>query len=105
MNRIQFVILLSGSTLVIVFLALQTLFAHQVQTQQVLVAQAQETVAQGRSCDTRLRQLVGRIYQVSQQTQDPGLKDLLTRQGFTVSQNPAPSSTSAPDSSPAPFSH
>jgi hypothetical protein len=102
MNRIQFWILIAGSSLVVVLLLLQSLFAHRIQFSQGQAMRAQEVVAQGRSCDTRLRQLLYRIGQVAQQTQDQALKDLLTRQGFTIKANnpekttPSETETAAP---------
>jgi hypothetical protein len=101
MNRLQFWILIAGSSLVVIFLGLQALFVHQAQHVQGQVVAAQQEVAKGRSSENVLRQLIGRIYQVSQQTQDQGLKDLLTRQQISISPGPAAASSSAPAETPA----
>jgi hypothetical protein len=57
-------------------------------------------VSEGQSFDLHVRQVAARIYQVSQQTQDQGLKDLLTRQQITI----APSTDSTSTAQPAPAS-
>ena len=105
MNRIQFWVLVTLSSLVIIFLALQAVFAVFSQHMQIQVAYAQQAIQQGRAYDQRWRQLIERIVEVSQKSQDQGLKDILTRQGVTVRQAPSPSSpepAAAPAPAPAP---
>jgi hypothetical protein len=101
MTRIQFWILIAASSLVIVFLFLQALFAHLSQGSQGRIAAAQQLLQQGQSSDVRVRQLATTIYQAAQQSQDQQLKDLLSREGFVV-QPPASDGSSAPSSTPAP---
>jgi hypothetical protein len=104
MNRIQFWLLISLSSLVVIFLVAQAGLAVWSERVQVRLLAAQQAIQQGRACDQRWRQLVGRVVEVSQKTQDQGLKDLLNRQGITVKVNPNPdaSSGSAPPASPSP---
>jgi hypothetical protein len=84
MSRTQHSILIAGSSLVILFLLLQVVFARQAQYGQARLLAAQQIVTDGRNCDMRLQQLATRIYQLSIQTQDQGLKDLMTRQHFVT---------------------
>jgi hypothetical protein len=100
MNRIQFWLLVSLSSLVLVVLISQAGFAVWSERIQVKLLGVQQIIQQGRACDQRWRQLIGRIAEVSQKTQDQALKDLLTRQGITVKVNSDSSSGAAP--SPAP---
>jgi hypothetical protein len=105
MNRIQFWILVTLSSLVFVFQGLQAVFSIFSQRMQIQVAYAQQAIQQGRTCDLRWRQLIERIAEVSQKTQDQGLKDILTRQGVTVKVTPSSSSSesgAAPSPAPAP---
>jgi hypothetical protein len=102
MNRIQFWVLVTLSSLVFLCLGLQAIFASFALRAQVRVAYAQQAIQQGRVCDQRWRQLIERIAEVSQKSQDQGLKDILSRQGVTVRQAPAPSTPSAPPLSPTP---
>ena len=94
MTRTQHWILLAGSCLVVLFLLLQIVFARQAQYAQARLLTAQQVITDGRNCDVRLRQLAAHIYQLSQQTQDQGLKDILARQQITVQSPPA--TTAAP---------
>jgi hypothetical protein len=89
MSRTQHSILIAGSSLVILFLLLQVVFARQAQYAQAHLLAAQQVITDGRSCDVRLRQLAARIYQLGQQTQDQGLKDILARQQISVQSAPA----------------
>ncbi len=91
MTRTQHWILLAGSCLVVLFLFLQVLFAREAQYGQARLLAAQQAITNGRECAVRLNQLATRIYQLSIQTQDQGLKDLMTRQHFV-----APATTAAP---------
>jgi hypothetical protein len=100
MNRIQFWVLTGLSSVVVLFLILQVIFVRMAQYEQARVMAARQVIQEGQQCDVRLRQLAGRVYQLSQQTQDAGLKDLLTRQQITVTPPPASgdgSSTPSPE--------
>jgi hypothetical protein len=96
MTRIQFWFLTVASAVLVLLLLLQVLLARDAQYAQARVLQAQQVVTQGRASDAQLRQLASRVYQVSQQTQDQGLKDLLVRQHIFV--NPPGGSTGSTDS-------
>lgn len=91
------------SGLIVVLLLAQILLARQNNFEQNRLSQAQLIVTQAQAFQSNLKQLAVRIYQVSQQTQDQGLKDLLVRQqiSFNPSQSPD-NSSSAPTPSPAP---
>lgn len=98
MNRNQYWVLLAGSCLVVLFLVLQIISAHSAQYAQARVMAAQQVITEGRSCDARMRQLAARVYQVSQQTQDQGLKDLLVRQQISFT---PPTGTAGAPAQPA----
>ena len=97
MTRTQFWILISGSSLVVLLLLLQVIFGHTAQTAEARLQFAQQIVAGGRTDEAELRQLAARVYQVSAQSQDQGLKDLLTRQHVIIShpETSAPSGAAA----------
>jgi hypothetical protein len=61
--------------------------------------QARQAISQGQASQTLVKQLAVRIYQDSQKTQDPGLKELLIRQQITTT--PKAEDTNATES-PAP---
>jgi hypothetical protein len=90
MKPYQYWTLIVGSCLVFVLLFLQIIFEREAQYARVQVLTAQQVISEGRTCDTRIRQLANRIYQVSVQNQDQGLKDLLTRQQITVNATTVP---------------
>jgi hypothetical protein len=83
------------------------------------VAAAQQVIGQGEASQSMLKQLAARIYQDAEKTQDPGLKDLVSREqisfnpsnansGGTSSPESSSSSSSSPSSSystPIPPSH
>ncbi len=104
MNRYQFWSLTGLSSLVVLLLLLQTLLVRQASYEQNRIALAQQAINQGNAFGTNLKQLAMRIIQVSQQTQDQGLKDLLVRQqiSFTPSSEGAGNS---PTPAPAPAAH
>ncbi len=105
MSRVQHLVLIVLSSVVFFFLVVQAASSLWLQQLQKNLFRAQEIVQQGRVCDQRWRQLIGRIAEVGQKTQDQALKDLLTRQGITVRVNPAPtsdSSSSMPGTAPSP---
>jgi hypothetical protein len=101
MNRIQFFTAIALSSLVVLFLFLQVLFATQLQHAQGQIAWAQQTVTNGRASENQRRQLALRIYQVGQQQQDQQLKDLLVRQGIAVKNNGAENSAAGSAPTPA----
>jgi len=102
MNRTYFWILTCLSSLIALLLIFQIILIRITTYDQSLLAQKQQFVNQGQQCEIRMRQLATRIYQVSQQTQDQGLKDLLTRQQITIT----PPTDSTTNSEPiAPASH
>jgi len=99
MNRIQFFVLTGLSSLVVLLLIGHILLVRQTNFEQNRLAAAQQVINQGQAFQGNLKQLAVRIYQDSQKTQDPGLKELLDRQ--QIKYNPPPESTPATDS-PAP---
>ncbi len=96
MTRTQFLVLTSLSALVAALFLLQIAIMRLAQGDQSRLLQARAVISQGQACDQRMRQLATRVYQVAQQTQDPGLKDLLTRQQIVISANPAADAAAAP---------
>jgi hypothetical protein len=112
MNRIQFFTLIVLSSLVTVLLLGQIFLERQTNYEQNRLGLASQAVNQGQAFQTNLKQLAIRILQVSKQTGDPGLQDLLTRNQITYTQNASPdgasSGSSTPASSPAstaPYTH
>lgn len=75
------------SGLIVVLLLAQILLARQNNFEQNRLSQAQQIVTQAQGFQANLKQLAMRIYQLSQQTQDQGLKDLLVRQQITFNSN------------------
>jgi len=86
-------------SLIALLLILQIIFVRMTNYDQALLLERQQFINQGEQSEVHLRQLAARIYQVSQQTQDQGLKDLLVRQQITITPN-TDGSTNA-DSTPA----
>jgi hypothetical protein len=80
MNRIQFWILTGLSSVFVLLLFLQIFLGRAALFEQGQMQMAQQALQQGQAFQGNLKQLAMRIVQVSQQTGDPGLKDLLTRQ-------------------------
>lgn len=105
MNKIQFWVLTALSIFIVVILGLQIVLLRMANYDQARVAQAQQIIQEGQACDVRVRQLAARIYQVAQQTQDQGLKDLLTRQQITLAPQPANQDTTVPNPAPAPIAN
>ena len=106
MNRIQFWTLIALSGLVVVLLLAQVLLVRQSNFEQNRLALAQQALSQGQAFQGNLKQLAMRIVQVSQQTNDQALKDLLARQQITftpTANTDSGSSSSAP--APAPTTH
>ena len=97
MNRTYFWTLTCLSSLIAVLLILQIFFVYLTKRDQVLLIQRQQIVNEGQAYDLHVRQVAARIYQVSQQTQDQGLKDLLTRQQISI----APSADGSTNAEPA----
>src|ERR1700685_2137834 len=100
MNRIQFFILTGLSSLVVLLLIGHIFLVRQTNFKQNQLAVAQRIVSQGQMFQGYFKQLVTRIYGDIQKSQDPGLKDLLTRQQITVTT--APAGTNATDSPASP---
>ena len=102
MNRIQFFVLTGLSTLVVLLLIGQILLARQTGFEQNRLSQAQQIINQGQSFQGNLKQLAMRIVQDSQKTQDPGLKELLTRQQISFTPAPEGTPSTEPPASPTP---
>jgi hypothetical protein len=102
MNRIQFFVLTGLSSLLTLLVLGHIALAIQVGHGQANWAAAQQVVQQGNAFQGDLKQLAVRIYQDSQRTSDPGLKDLLARQQITY--NPPTNSTETP-AAPTPATH
>ena len=104
MNRIQFWVL-NGLSGLVVLLLLATIYLGRTNNfEQNRLALAQQALTQGQAFQGNLKQLAMRIVQVSQQTGDSGLKDLLTRQQISFSPTPAAEGNGAA-SAPAPATH
>jgi hypothetical protein len=103
MNRFQYWALIAGSSLVVLLLVLQVVFARQAQYAQARLLGAQQVITQGNNCHVRLQQLANRIYQLSVQTQDQGLRDLLVRQQIPFPSSPANNAPAQPTNVPAPL--
>lgn len=97
MNRIHFLILTGLSSLIAILLILQIVFVHMTKQEEARLVRVREIVTEGQAYDLHARQVATRIYQVSQQTQDQGLKDLMTRQQISI----APPADSATNAEPA----
>jgi hypothetical protein len=97
MNRIQFFVLTGLSSLVVLLFIGHILLVRQTNFEQNRLAAAQQVINQGQAFKGNLQQLAVRIYQDSQKTQDPGLKELLDRN--QIKYTPAPDSAAAPDAS------
>src|SRR5438105_14485936 len=99
MNRIQFWVLTALSGVVVLLMAGNVILARQLTAEQNRLASAQQVISQGQAFQANLKQLAVRIFQDSQKTQDPGLKELLARQQITYTpeketgNTPASSST------------
>jgi hypothetical protein len=84
MNRVQFWILNGLGIVLVVLFGLHIFLSNLAVSGQNRMVSVQRFLQEGQYCDTRVRQLATRIYQVSQQTQDQALKDLLTRQDIRI---------------------
>ena len=98
MNRIQFFVLTGLSSLLVLLLLGHIALSIQVGRGQANWSAAQQVVTQGNVAQTGLKQLAMRIYQDSQRTADPGLKDLLARQQITYN---APTNSTETPAAPA----
>jgi len=96
MTRNQYWTLFGGACFVALLLLFQLVTSRNAQFAQARIMAAQQVISEGRNCDLRTRQLATRIYQLAQQTQDQGLKDLLARQQIVSNVPPA-----APAGAPA----
>ena len=81
-------------------LFLQIIFIRITAADQARFLERQRFVADGQSFDLHVRQVAARIYQVSQQTQDQGLRDILVRQHVSIAP-PPDGSNNAPAAAPA----
>jgi predicted negative regulator of RcsB-dependent stress response len=100
MNPIRFYLLLGMSGLLAALLLTQVFIGRQINFEQNRLAQAQQILNQGQTFQTNLKALAMRAYQDAQRTNDPGLKELLTRN--QISFKPAPAATQATPPAPAP---
>lgn len=106
MNRIQFFILTSLSGLVALLLVLNIFLVRSTNFEQNRLAAAQQVVTQGQAFEGNLKQLAIRIFQDSQKTQDPGLKEILDRQQIKFTPNADNSGgTDNSSATPAPAAH
>ena len=93
MNRIQFFILTGLSSLVVLLLIGDIFLTKQAGFEANLFNQDRQMITLGQASQTMMKQLALRIYQDSQKSQDPGLKELLVRQ--QISATPKAGSTNA----------
>ena len=100
MNRIQFWILTGLSGLIAALLVAHIFLVRQANFEQARVSAAQQFLSQGQASQEILKQLAVLIFKESQKSQDPGLKELLTRQN--ISYTPTADSTNATDSAAPP---
>lgn len=104
MSQIQHLILTILSILVVVLLAAQVLLVHQATIEQTRLTLAQQNISLGQGSKNMVNQLAARLYEESQKSPDPALKELLIRQ--QIKYNPptdGAGSSSAP--TPAPATH
>ena len=107
MNRIQFWILTGLSGLVVVLMVAQIVLVRLAAQDQNRNAAAQQYLSLGQTSQGMVKQLAVRIFQDSQKTADPTLKQVLDRQQITYNPNPSADSNStdnpaAPAPAPAP---
>jgi uncharacterized protein YpmS len=108
MNRIQFFILTGLSTLLVLFLIGHIFLVRETNFKQNQLVAAQRVVSQAQVYQGYFKQLVTRIYNDIQKSQDPGLKELLSRQQITITSTPAGANTtdtSAPSTTPSTSTH
>ena len=103
MNRIQFFVLTGLSSLVVLLLLGLVILQHMQMratnvaiAEQGRIAQAQQVIQQAQVFQGNLKQLAVRIFQDSQKTQDPGLKELLERQQIKYTPASETNSTETP---------
>jgi hypothetical protein len=99
MNRIQFFVLTGLSIVVTLLLLTHIGLAYEVNKVQAQVARDQQDLNLGSAAKTETNQIAARIWQDSQRTNDPGLKDLLARQQITYQ---PPAGTNATETPAAP---
>jgi uncharacterized membrane protein YcaP (DUF421 family) len=107
MNRNEFLIVTGLSALVAALLIVQIVFVRMANYDQLRAMQAQQIINQGQVSLKNLQQVALRTAQLSQQTGDQGLKDLMARQQIAIgpAQNQSSSeSAPAPSAAPAPAS-
>ena len=93
MNRIQFWILNGLAGFLVLLFVVQIVLVRSAIYEQNQVALAQQALQQGQAFQGNLKQLAMRIVQVSQQTNDQGLKDILARQQITFTPQGADGAT------------
>ena len=103
MNRIQFFVLTGLSSLLLLLLVGHIFLVRQAGIEKGHLAQAQQIVNQAQSFQGNLKQLAVRIFQDSQKTQDPGLKELLERQ--QIKYTPGDTNTNENPVAPTPSTH
>jgi hypothetical protein len=111
MNRMRFFVLLGMSGLLAVLLLTQILVNRQINFEQNRLGQAQQILNQGQTSQADLKALAVRVYQDAQKTNDPGLKDILSRNQISFQaapqsdrSGPPPSTSPARTPAPAPVS-
>ncbi len=96
MNRIFFFVSTGLSSLVLLLLIANVVLAKSVGTLQGQTQLAQSDINQAQAFQSNLRQLALRIYQDAQKSQDPALKDIVSRQQITFTPSATDSTTPAP---------
>src|ERR1700679_2547412 len=97
MNRIQFFVITGLASLLLLLLIGNVALTYSVSSAQSNAVREQQTIQEAGTFRGYLQELAGRIWQDSQRTADPGLKDLLARQQITYTP-PTTNSTETPAS-------
>jgi hypothetical protein len=101
MKRSEFTISIILSVLVSLSLLGQVVLYKMMQNEQIKLAQTQQVVQRGQMWFDRFKQIAGYTGQVTQQTQDEGLKQLLARQNISLTPPKNAGSSSSPTPAPA----
>lgn len=102
MNRNEFLIATSLSSLVVILLIAQIVLVRMANTDQNQVMGARQYISQGEVCLKNLQQVALRTAQLAQQKDDQGLKDVMARQSISISAPPSQASGSSAAAAPAP---
>jgi len=94
MRALQFWILLLGSSFVSILMIKQIFLSRDLNKEQRLLVETQETVSTGSAWEKAWQKLALNIYQVG--PQDPGLVELLKRENVGIHSNPPAGAGSAP---------